>query len=187
MRQKTNERDERQDWSSTSQAIRKAVDDYRELYAADPEMYREELAESLSEREIYLLKLERWEEARAAATEAVGLYRQMHASDPDTYRPKLVSSLYSLSASLRRLECWDDARQTDIESLSLFDITGQISHQDRRVIGRGGYGTVYEAHWIKKNTMRVRWEPEARKRSVCPTMAYVCSHVNAAWTLCYSW
>ncbi|GAA3241041.1 ATP-binding protein [Dactylosporangium siamense] len=73
-----------------------AVEDYRRLVAAEPDVYRPDLARALSNLGARLSAGWRHTEAYAATEEAAGLYRQLMRDDPREYRHELARCLSNL-------------------------------------------------------------------------------------------
>jgi hypothetical protein len=73
-----------------------AVEDYRQLVAAEPDVYRADLARALSNLGARLSANWRPTEAYAATEEAAGLYRQLMTDDPGEHRPELARCLSNL-------------------------------------------------------------------------------------------
>ncbi|MFD0561427.1 hypothetical protein ACFQ2M_04890 [Kitasatospora saccharophila] len=74
-------------------AIREAVDLYRRLVRANPDVHLPDFAVSLNNLAVHLGRLGRREAALSAIYEATDLYRTLARTDPARFAEKLQSSL----------------------------------------------------------------------------------------------
>ena len=102
------------------QAAQEAVDLYRELAAARPDVFKPDLAMSLNNLANSLRDLGQSEPALQAAQEAVDLYRELAAARPDVFKPDLAASLNNLAAMLSDLGQREPALQAAQEAGGLY-------------------------------------------------------------------
>lgn len=91
----------------------------RELFEANPKLYRADLATSLHSLGVSLNKAGRYGDASEANREAVKLRRELLKSYLDLHRTSLASSLHELNFSLDRAGRYSDAMQVNQESVKL--------------------------------------------------------------------
>ena len=100
-------------------AIEEAVTRYRQLTAAQPDVFTPDLAAALNNLANRLGDLDRREDALAAIQEAVSRYRQLDAAQPDVFTPDLAAALNNLANRLGDLDRWHDALATIQEAVDL--------------------------------------------------------------------
>ena len=102
------------------EAAQEAVDLYRRLAAARPDVFMPDLAMSLNNLANMLSDLGRREAALEAAQEAVELYRQLAAARPDVFIPDLAMSLNNLASLLSDLGRREPALEAAQEAVGLY-------------------------------------------------------------------
>ena len=102
------------------QAAQEAVDLYRELAAARPDVFKPNLAGSLNILGGMLSELGHREPALLAAQEAVDLYRELAVVRPDVFKPDLAMSLNDLAATLSEFDHREPALQAAQEVMDLY-------------------------------------------------------------------
>ena len=85
------------------QVTQEAVDIYRDLDAASPDLYRPDLARALDNLAVWLWELGHTADALPVTREAVGIYQKLAGISPDRYRPDLARALDNLGVWLSEL------------------------------------------------------------------------------------
>jgi hypothetical protein len=91
----------------------------RELAEANPDLYRPNLAQSLSNLSSILAQLGRPADALLVTQEAVDVYRELADASPDLYRPPLATALSNLGLWLAMLDGPAEALPATEEALAI--------------------------------------------------------------------
>lgn len=71
--------------------------------------------------------------------------------------------MFFLAFALRKCRDWEKVYAIEANAMAYLDITGHIIQCDG-LIGRGAYGSVFTAKWLRSEPMR--WDPEPRTHQV---------------------
>jgi len=91
----------------------------RRLAKGDPDVFRDDLARSLTNVAVVLPSLGHWEEALKAATEAVEIRRRPAKGRPDIFQDDLARSLTHQANHLSRLERREEALKAVTEAVEI--------------------------------------------------------------------
>jgi hypothetical protein len=107
-------------------AVKEAVNLYRRLAVAKPDVYLPYLAMSLSNLSIHVAKLEGREEALIAIQEAVDIRRRLAEDRPDSFLPDLATSLNNFSNSLADIGRLEESLRAVQEATDLHQRLAQV-------------------------------------------------------------
>ncbi len=102
------------------EAYRAALAIYRELAQSAPDVYRPNLAMTLTNLGIILRALRALEEARAMYTESLRIWRELAHTRPDVHGPDVAMTLTNLGTVMSDLRDLEDGRTIYMEALLIY-------------------------------------------------------------------
>jgi tetratricopeptide (TPR) repeat protein len=101
------------------QAYHKALSIQRSLAAADPEIYRPEMALTLSNIAVFYRTTQRLREAEQAHEESLSIRRELARTDPDDHVPEVATTLHNLAVLYVTTQRVNEAEAAFEEALSI--------------------------------------------------------------------
>jgi len=110
----------RNEYDAAEQEYTEALGIRRELAAADPAVYRPDVAMTLNNLAVLHAGRNQFDAAEEEYTEALGIRRELAAADPAAYRPYVAMTLYNLAILYATRNQFDAAEEEFTKALALY-------------------------------------------------------------------